>query len=139
VKTKRLVSTFARVAKDFLFPRPSKFVLEAGEQVVAQIDASRSGGSFIGGPAWRPLLLTNKRLLWKPPGFLFFDKPVDVHLSDIQEVDQGKRRDWLRLYSSPRIGIRLTNGKRFILTCGYRVKSEMESFFTKLKDSIPQR
>jgi hypothetical protein len=102
------------------------------EEQLIQIDATRQIG-FLGGTSWSPLILTTVRLLWKPNIPLLFDRPLNIHLSDILRLDEGKRFDWLRGGSGKHFGVTLKSGKRHIVYTRAG-DSEREAFFAKLTE-----
>jgi hypothetical protein len=89
--------------------------LEIGERLLARIQAARSMGGPIGGTAWSALLLTDRRLLWRPAWPPLIDRPVNVRLSELTRIDRGKLRDRF-LYGGgvPRFGVSTRAGKRFV-------------------------
>lgn len=108
------------------------FTMEEGEHVVAQLYGARSIGGFPGGTAWSLIVLTNRRLLWRPRGLPFFDSPVSVSLRDIVAIDRGKLKDrFVAGGGVPRFGIVTEHGKRFLFFSA-ESDADREAFLTKL-------
>jgi hypothetical protein len=125
---------------DFFTPRQPTFDLKTGEEVLAQIAASHSGGGGLGGALYTPLVVTNQRLLWKPsPEGLarLFEREVEVPLERLASVDKGLPRDWLRFRFDTRIGIILKSGKRMVFSVSYRHEVEFGNFLACIRSSIP--
>lgn len=88
---------------------PDGLAIAPDEEVRREGVAAITRGQF--GGRWGPLILTSRRLIWYESGPIWPLKRQtrEIHLEDIEQVDEGTVVDKVLL--AKRIQIRLRNGK----------------------------